>query len=135
MGRSDIFFKLEILKKIIGLTFLLGGLYYFKSAMGIAYGAAIATLITAFLNANPNKKLMSYGYFEQLKDVVPSFLIALPMGLGIYALEFLQIPVLPSLCLQTLCGILFYFGLAKLFNLESFGYLIKTAKEYRNGRK
>lgn len=135
MGRSDIFLKLEVIKKCVGITFLLGGLFYFNSPLGIAYGACVSTTLCAFLNAYPNKKLMKYGYFEQIKDIIPSFFIAVPMGLGIYALELLHLPTLFSLCLQILSGILFYFSLAKLFKLESFDYLIKTVKEFRNGRK
>lgn len=135
MGRSDIFLKLEILKKIVGLSFLLGGLYLFRSPIGIAYGAICATLINAFLNANPNKRLMNYGYFEQIKDIIPAFFIAIPMGLGVYALGSCQLPLIPSLILQVICGILFYFSLAKLFKLESFDYLINTVKEFKNGRK
>jgi O-antigen/teichoic acid export membrane protein len=135
MGRSDIFLKLEIIKKCVGLTFLIGGLYYFKSPIGIAYGASISTLINAFVNANPNKKLMGYGYFEQIKDIFPSFFIAAPMGACVYAVGLLNLPILPGLCLQTLCGIIFYFSLAKIFKLESFDYLLNTVKEFRNGRK
>ena len=135
MGRSDIFLKLEILKKIVGLSLLFAGLFYFNSPLGIAYGAGISTLFGAFFNAFPNKKLMDYGYFEQLRDIAPSFLIAIPMALGIKALEFLHLSTLPNLCLQTICGILFYFGLAKALKLESFNYLINTAKEFKNGRK
>ncbi len=135
MGRSDIFLKLEIIKKCIGLSFLIGGLYYFKSPIGIAYGASISTLINAFVNANPNKKLMGYGYFEQIKDIFPSFFVAVPMGACVYAVGLLNLPILPGLCLQTLCGIIFYFSLAKIFKLESFDYLLNTVKEFRNGRK
>jgi len=135
MGRSDIFLKLEILKKMVGLSFLLGGLYLFRSPIGIAYGACCATLISAFLNANPNKKLMNYGYFEQIKDIIPAFFIALPMGLGVYALGLCQLTLIPSLILRVICGIFFYFSLARLFKLESFDYLINTVKEFKNGRK
>lgn len=135
LGRSDIFLKLEIIKKIIGISILMAFLYHFNSPIGIAWGACLSVVINAFVNANPNKKLLNYGYFEQIKDIAPSFLIALLMGFGVFLLGKLDLMGPLSFALQISSGILFYFGLAKLFKLESFDYLIKTVKEFKNGRK
>lgn len=135
MGRSDIFLKLEILKKIIGIGFLFGALYYFKTPIGIAYGACASVPINAFINAFPNKKLLNYGYFEQIRDLFPSCFITSIMGVTIYVTGFISSSLIFSLIIQIFIGILFYFVLAKMFHLESLDYLVKTIKEYKNGQK
>lgn len=135
LGRSDIFLKLEIIKKIMGLAFLFGALYYFKTPIGLAYGVSCSTILCSFINAHPNKKLLNYGYLEQIIDILPNFGIAAIMGVAVYALGMLEIPLFLSFSIQIIVGILFYFSLAKLFHFESLDYLIKTIKEFKHGRQ
>jgi O-antigen/teichoic acid export membrane protein len=130
MGRSDIFLKLEIIKKIMGLTLLIGSYFYFKSPIGIAYGALTGSLICTFINVHPNKKLMGYGYIEQIKDIIPSFILSIFMGLAVYTLGFVQINIYLRIVLQIFAGIIFYFGFAKILHLERLEYLLQTIKEF-----
>lgn len=131
VGRSDVFLKLEIIKKICGLSLLIGSYFYFKSPIGIAYGALVSTILCSFINANPNRKLLGYGYLEQIKDIFPTFILTVPMGIAVYAIGTSDIPLLPQSFLQVITGILVYFSIAKLFRMERFDYLVKTVKEYR----
>lgn len=131
VGRSDVFLKLEIIKKICGLSLLIGSYFYFKSPIGIAYGALVSTILCSFINANPNRKLLGYGYLEQIKDIFPTFILTVPMGIAVYAIGTSDIPLLPQSILQVITGILVYFSIAKLFRMERFDYLVKTVKEYR----
>ena len=134
IGRSDIFLKLEIIKKIYGLTLLIGSYFYFRSPIGIAYGAMLSTVISSFVNASPNKKLLGYSYIEQIKDISPTFALVVPMGAVVYAVSLIGCPLLLEIVLQIVCGTFVYFGLAWLFKLERFNYIIKTIQEYRKGR-
>jgi len=134
MGRSDIFLKLEIIKEIIGIGILLGSLFLFKTPIGIAYGAAFGTLISAFINAHPNKKLMQYGYLEQLRDILPSFLLSIFMAGCLYLFSLLDIPLYFSAILQILLGIVIYIGTAKILHFECLDYLVNTIKGFRHGR-
>lgn len=124
MGRSDIFLKLEIGKKIIGLVILLislpFGVYY------LAIGEIFTGIISSFINANPNKKLLNYGYAEQLKDILPSILLSSLMGLVLYLFSFIGLSPLKTMLIQIFVGIAVYLGLAFVFKLECFYYLIKT---------
>ena len=131
MGRSDIFLKLEIIKKIFGLSILVASILYFRTPIGIAYGASVSTVIASFINAFPNKKLLNYSYFEQISDIAPSALLACVMALAITALNQLQLNIYLTLVLQILSGAIFYLGLAKLLHFESLDYLIKTVAEFR----
>lgn len=86
IGRSDIFLQLEILKKGIGLVLLFLTMNY--GVMAIALSLVVSTIISSFINASPNKKLLGYSYFDQIKDMVPSFLLSCVMGIIIYPLSF-----------------------------------------------
>ncbi len=131
MGRSDIFLKLEIIKKAYGLTILIASILYFRSPIGIAYGAALCTVIASFVNAFPNNKLLNYGYLEQIKDILPSALLACVMAIAIIALGCLHLNIFLTIVLQIVLGSVIYLGLAKILHFESLDYLLKTVADFR----
>lgn len=131
MGRSDIFLKLEIIKKIYGLIIIVGSYFYFKTPIGLAYGAMVSAVISTFVNASPNKKLMGYSYFEQIKDICPSFILAAIMAAGMYGFSLIQMNLYLSFGLQIILGMVIYLSLAKILHLECFEYIIKTIFELR----
>ena len=136
VGRSDIFLKLEFIKKGYGIAVLIFAILFFKSPEGIALSAAIVAPLGAFVNAHPNKKLLNYGYLEQIKDILPSFTLSLAMGAAVYIGGHLietKYPINPilQLCAMIVFGAILYLGLAKLFRLECLNYLIETLKEMK----
>ena len=131
MGRSDIFLKLEIIKKAYGLTVLIASILYFRTPIGISYGSALCSLIASFVNAFPNKKLLNYSYLEQIKDILPSALLACAMAAIITVLTYLKLNLYLTLVLQFVIGCVFYLGLAKILHFESLDYLIKTVNDFR----
>ena len=68
MGRSDIFLKLEIVKKMVGLAVLVVGIRYNPLVL-VALKAA-ADFLCTFINAWPNKRLLNYSILEQWKDII-----------------------------------------------------------------
>jgi len=124
-GRSDVFLKLELIKKSYGLIILLVSVLCFDSVMAIAWGGVISTLVSAVVNAHPNKKLLSYGYLEQMHDILPSILLSLVMFGAVYAMNALALPAAVLLVLQILTGAAVYAGLALLFRLESAQFLLQ----------
>jgi len=133
LGRSDIFLKLEIIKKITGLAILVISIQF--GIYAIAWGVLISGIISTFINAYPNNKLINYKYTEQLKDIVPSLLISLAMGILIYSSNFLTIPAWQTLIFQILIGVIAYIGLAMVFKLECFYYLLDSIKVVIKDRK
>jgi O-antigen/teichoic acid export membrane protein len=133
VGRSDIFLKLEFIKKGYCLAALLLALFLFRSPIGIAIASAVTAPLGAFVNAHPNKKLLNYGYLEQMKDIMPSFGLSIAMGVGVYLLSsMIAIPAVLQLVVLTIAGMAFYFLCAKLFKLECLNYIIQTVKEMKN---
>lgn len=133
MGRSDIFLRLEIIKKIMGLIVL--GVSLPFGVYAIALGGVFSGLIATFINAYPNKELLNYSYKEQWLDIMPSLLISLLMGGIVYLFNFLSFPAWQILILQIVSGGIIYILLAKIFKIESFTYLVGTMKQLINSRK
>lgn len=127
VGRSDLFLKLEIIKKAIGIATLVATIPFGLYAMMV--GRCIDSVISSFLNASPNKKLFNYSYFEQIKDLLPTIIISLIMGAVVWALSLININLFLLLVIQVLVGVVIYFGLSYLFKLEAFLYLLRYFKQ------
>lgn len=128
MGRSDLFLKLEIIKKIIGVCLLLITMNYGVTAM--AYSFLLNGILSQVINSWPNKKLLNYSYFEQLKDIVPNIFLAIFMGICILFLKFFNWSLVLTLILQVFIGIIVYISGSIIFKFESFFYLISVIKKF-----
>ena len=128
IGRSDIFLKLEIIKKSYGLIALVIAVVFFQSPIAIALTSAITTFISFFVNAYPNKRLIGYSYRELAEDLVPSFLASVIMCAAVLAVGIIEVNVIAKLVLQILLGIAVYLLISVAFKLKPFRVLIGTIK-------
>lgn len=126
MGRSDLFLKLEIWKKAIGLIIL--AITVPISVMAMAYSLLVSSVISQIINSWPNRKLLNYAYPEQLKDILPGILLAVFMGCCVYPIQWLGLPDIVTLLIQVPLGAVIYIGASALLKLESFTYLWGIAK-------
>lgn len=126
MGRSDLFLKLEIWKKLIGMILLLSTMFISVKAM--AYSLLISTLTSMIINSWPNKQLLDYSFLEQMKDILPSILLAVGMGVAVYLIGLISFPALPLLLIQVVCGGLIYVAGSAILRIEPFLYLISIIK-------
>lgn len=127
MGRSDYYLKLEILKKIVGMTVLLSTMWFGPLVM--CASAALASFLSQVINAWPNKKLLGYSLLEQYKDIVPSLLLSVVMGISVYIIGIiLPLPMLPLLVIQVICGVIVYIGLSVIFKIDAFNYVLGMLK-------
>ena len=126
MGRSDIFLKLEIIKKTVGIGSLVIAVFCFDSPIAIAMTGIFTTVISCFVNAYPNKKLINYSYFEQMRDILPSFALAMVMFGAVYAMSYISLHYVVVLVLQIFAGATIYLIGSFAFKLKGFVFL----KEY-----
>lgn len=117
LGYSSKVLILEIIKKAMGIIIILVTVWF--SPLVMAAGYAASSVVSAFINAFPNKKLIHYSIFEQVKDILPCLLCAMVMGCGVYALGLLSIPSIWLLLIQIFAGVIIYFGMALLLKLEA----------------
>lgn len=128
MGRSDLFLRLEIIKKVIGIVVLLSTMWF--GVLIMAYSLLFTTVIASIVNAFPNKKLLGYSYFEQIKDMLPAILLSCLMGAIVLPISFIGLNDILTLIIQVPLGVLIYAGGAKLFKFESMGYMINLLKRF-----
>ncbi len=133
MGRSDLFLKLEILKKIVGIILLLCTMNI--SVMAMAYSLLISSVLSQIINSWPNRKLLNYNYLQQLKDILPSIILAVIMGSLVYLINFIGLPSFITLIIQIIMGGIIYIGLSKLFKIDSFNYILEILKGFRKKGK
>jgi O-antigen/teichoic acid export membrane protein len=128
MGRSDIFLKLEIVKKGLGIGALLVAVFCFDSPIAIAMTGAFTTVISCFINAYPNKKLIDYSYFEQMRDILPSIAAAVVMLGAVLAVQLLGLGAFATLAVQIALGVAVYVAVSVIFRLEPFRLLLNMLK-------
>lgn len=136
MGRSDVFLKLEIIKKAYGIAALAIAVLCFDSPIAIAMTGAITTVISCFVNAAPNKKLVNYSYFEQMRDIAPSLLLSAGMFAVVYAVPYLlELHPLAVLIIQVLVGVTVYVLGSVLFKVKPYRQLLGTVQEKIHARR
>lgn len=130
MGRSDMFLKLEIIKKTYGILALVIAVIFFDSPLAIALTGAITTLLSCLVNASPNKKLVGYSYFEQMKDILPSFVLSLVMLGAVLAVGLLNLAPILLILVQIVTGVIVYIALSAIFKVSSFTMLLNLIKGF-----
>ena len=119
MGRSDLFLRLEIIKKAVTVLNLL--IAWRWGILGIIYGLVTLSLISFYLNSYYTSRLIDYSPREQLQDLSPYLGIAALMGIGVYFVGLIRFANLFMLLLvQIPTGAVIYAGLCRLFRLTAF---------------
>ena len=135
MGRSDLFLKLELVKKTYGICLILFAAFVLKDVHLMVAMYMLSGVIATIVNAHPNKRVIGYSYGEQLRDIAPVFaLSALSGGLTLLCGTFIAndpLRIIVDIAVMAAA----YLGLAKLLHLESLEYLLATLKEMLGPRK
>lgn len=121
MGRSDLFLKLEIVKKIMGLSLLFSTMWY--GVMVMAYSLLVSTVLSMLINSWPNRKLLNYSFVEQMRDIIPGILLAIGMGCCTYVVSMFGLATWITVILQIFVGAMVYISASAFFRLESFEYI------------
>lgn len=127
-GRSDLFLRLEIIKKVVDIGPILLGIF-----VGI-YWMLIACVITSFIcyyiNAYYSGPAIDYSIKEQLKDILPSLGIAMPMCVVVFAMSF--IPVSPFILfpMQIVVGMAIAITLSKKLELPEYIEIENIARRF-----
>ena len=134
MGRSDIYLKIDIIKKtayfaIIGLFLLLS-----NSPEMLAVSFIICALVAITVNSFPNRKLIGYHIKDQVMDVLPNLINSTIMGVTVYFIGRFIPNKLVCLIIQILSGIIIYLFIGMLTHNKGQRYMLETAQDYINKR-
>lgn len=132
LGEGAILLKVQALVRIVGIIAIIITTKFGVMPMTIAVVGN--SIFEQFLLAMENKKLINYGYFEQLQDMLPAILMSAIMGAIVYALHFLPINSLILLLLQIIVGGVVYLLCAVLSKNKTLKYLI-TLLRMRSKKK
>lgn len=129
MGRSDLFLKLEVVKKVVGVSIICFNTFVVRDIYAIVAGSMLSGVISTFINAYPNKRVIGYSYTEQIRDICPAFGLSLLAGACAAPVGLLGLPDLATILLQLAVMAVAYLVLARLFRSEELGYLVGTVRE------
>ena len=135
MGHSDMFLKLELIKKAYGIVSILFAAYFLKDACLIVATHMVTGLISTFVNAYPNKRVIDYSYGEQLLDIAPAFLLSAAAGGFAFLFGTLIESQLLCIVVEIVVMAAIYLGLAAAFKLDAFIYLVKSVKGLFKSRR
>lgn len=109
-GRSDLILKLEIIKKSIAFTILIVSLFF--SLKIVCVGLVFYCLIATYLNCHYTGKLLNYGFFVQIKEVYPAFLMSIVVLVVSYAVSEIMSNYFFAIILSVLLSAIVYVGLS-----------------------
>lgn len=130
MGRSDLHLKLEIIKKIVGVAALLATMWISVEAM--AYSMLFTSLSSQIINSWPNKKLLGYGYFDQIVDIMPGIGLSVFMGVCIHFIQYIGLVDVLTLLIQIILGGVIYLLGSKVLKMESYLYIVSVLRQFKN---
>ena len=128
LGRSDVYLKIEIIRKAFGIVVLIATMWF--GVIWIAIGEIVATIISMVITAHPNKKYLNYGFFDQLKDVLPSLGLTLVMGAIVYPINLIPVSDIFILIIQIVVGVCVYILGSKILHLEIYDYAKHIVKGF-----
>lgn len=122
-GRSDLFLRLEVIKKIIGVIILSITAPFGLVAM--CWGTLISSILCLAINTYYTDKLIHLGFFAQMRDLLPVLILSLVMGATVHlTVTFINMVPWLALCIGIVEGILLYVCLSKIFRFKEFSELI-----------
>ncbi len=139
MGRSDLFFRLEVWKKVVGIIAIIVSINI--SILAMAWTQVLVGCFCCFLNAFYTGRLLGYGSLQQLKDTAPVFLAAGIMVGCVMAVNMLDIQMAAlQLVVQIATGALVYLAICQGANIAAFRQLRRQvvaqllSRRYRAGQ-
>lgn len=128
-GRSDLFLRLEIIKKILLLAVIAASFPF--GIFGLIWGQVIFSCVAFFINTHYSGKFLKYSSIEQLWDILPLLMLAAATGAVSYLVSFLLVGTHDAVRLAAggFSGILFFLILARVFRLESGQFMADILKK------
>lgn len=128
-GRSDLFLKLEIIKKVVTVIMILMAISY--GIIALLIGQVISSIIALFINSYYSGKFIDYSLMEQLKDIAPIVFLSFSIGGIIYFLDinyFRDFNDIPRMLISGTMGFALFIGISHFFKMQAYLYLLSLIK-------
>ena len=133
MGRSDLFLKLEMVKKTIGIIAILTTMWISVEAMALSL--IVTSILGQLINSYPNAKLLKYNYWQQLMDMLPQMGLSIFMGIVVYCVQLFMYNSWITLLIQIPLGVFIYLCGSRLLRIDSYNYLVNAVKMISKTKK
>lgn len=135
MGRSDLFLKLEIIKKSYGLVVLLFCAFVLDDIKLLVASYLLTDVLGTVVNSWPNKRVIGYSYAEQVRDIAPAFILSACSATVALVVPLANLTHFFTIVLQVSVFAASYIFLSKLMNLEELDYLISTVSDFMESHR
>jgi O-antigen/teichoic acid export membrane protein len=112
VGRSDLFLKLEIIKKVNITLAIIVGLQF--GIWGLLIGQVISSYIALYINMYYTTTFISYTIKEQLRDILPIMLLMIPMVVLLTVLNLYSLPIAALQLITMIIGGMLAYGITNL---------------------
>lgn len=129
MGRSDVYMKLEIIRRIMMIAILVGAVLIFDSVVAIAISYVISAWIDVIIICIPLKRLLNYGLWEMIKYNWKSVFASLLMGVIVLTVGIIPLHYIVVTGIQIFVGVITYIALAVILKIDVFKYILDAAKK------
>jgi teichuronic acid exporter len=121
-GRSDLFLRLEIIKKTLAIPIIVIGVFFGIKIMIV--GMIVISFISYYLNSYYSGRFIGYSIVDQIKDLIPAlFLSVFVNGLVFLAGVLISAAPVIILILQILLGVILTIGLCELLKFKDYLYI------------
>ena len=124
-GRSDLYLRLEIIKDVLLVIPLVLGVT--KGIYWMLWGYVLLGFVAYWLNARYSGRFVGYGFWQQVKDILPGFGIAAVSSAAAWTITLLPLHFHLQLAMQAVIGSLLAFGLCEWFSLPEYKELKNIA--------
>ena len=126
IGRSDVYMKLEIIRRTVMIAILAGSLFCFNSVKAVAIGYVISAWVDVVIISVPVSKLIGYSLFDQIKDLWKIVLASVIMMGAVFTIGKLPLPMILSLIIQIMIGAIVYILACRTLRIDSYVFIKNT---------
>lgn len=127
-GRSDLFLKLEVIKKIITVFFLILSIQFGLNIIIISQ--IVIAIISIFINTYYTKKIIGYGVGQQLKDVFKTLFLSIIMGISVFYLINIFNNLYVQLSIGIFVSVFIYFSSSYFLKMNELTQMVKYTKQF-----
>jgi len=120
-GRSDLFLKLEVIKKILGVTILVSSIPF--GLVMMCYATIASSLLCLFINTYYTKKLIGVGFFMQIYDIMPTLILSISMWCIVSVVGSFITSIYGQLIFGLLLALAIFIVSVRVFDFKELSYL------------
>lgn len=131
-GRSDLFLKLEVIKKIVAIVLIAIALSLKLGIIGLIWIVVLNSIIGFFINSHYSKEIIDYSTTDQIKDIIPILFATIVMAIFTWIIGyFIPNSYIIRIILQSFSGIIIYILISKILKLEQLNIIINLVKKIK----